>query len=78
RSQVRQTPRRPLVVFTPKSLLRARQARSAVDELARGAFAEVLDDPATTGRLGAAAERAVEPGDVRRIVLCSGKGAFEV
>jgi 2-oxoglutarate dehydrogenase E1 component len=78
RSQVRSGVVRPLVVFTPKSLLRARQARSPIGELAGGRFAEVVDDPATTGRLGAAASHEVEPSVVRRIVLCSGKGAFEV
>ena len=46
RSQVRGMGRQPLVVFTPKSLLRARQSRSGLDELTVGSFAEVLDDPA--------------------------------
>ena len=48
RSQVRGMGRQPLVVFTPKSLLRARQSRSPLDDLAMGSFDEVLDDPATT------------------------------
>jgi 2-oxoglutarate dehydrogenase E1 component len=78
RSQARQPLPRPLVVATPKSLLRARQARSAIDELAAGTFTEVLDDPATTGALGDAASTAVDPARVRRLVLCSGKGAYEV
>ncbi len=78
RSQVRMSPQRPLVVFTPKSLLRARQARSPMTQLAGGAFGEVVDDPATSGQLGAAAAQAVEPSRVHRVVLCSGKGAFEV
>jgi 2-oxoglutarate dehydrogenase E1 component len=80
RSQVRGMGRRPLVVFTPKSLLRARSSRSALDELSVGSFAEVLDDPATTANTDAdttAALLAVEPGAVRRVLLCSGKVAFD-
>jgi 2-oxoglutarate decarboxylase len=37
--------RKPLVVFTPKSLLRAKQARSPIDELTQGSFQELIDDP---------------------------------
>src|SRR5205807_253077 len=66
RRQVRRDLRKPLVVFTPKSLLRARQARSAVDELTAGSFREVLDDPAVS-----------DPGAVRRVVLATGKVAYE-
>ena len=39
---------RPLVVMTPKGLLRLKQATSPLDELAEGAFQPVLDDPAAT------------------------------
>ena len=46
RSQVKMADRKPLVVFTPKSLLRARQARSSVAAFTSGSFQEVLDDPA--------------------------------
>jgi len=66
RRQVRRDKRKPLVVFTPKSLLRAKQARSRVDELVDGRFVEVLDDPA-----------APSPDDVRRVVLASGKVAYD-
>ena len=62
RRQMHRDVRKPLVVFTPKSLLRARPARSPVDDLTRGSFQEVLDDPAST-----------DPGAVQRVVLCSGK-----
>ena len=81
RSQVRGLGRRqPLVVFTPKSLLRARSSRSALDDLTVGSFAEVLDDPATTGAGGAGdgALRRLDPGAVRRVLLCSGKVAFDL
>ena len=55
---------RPLVVFSPKSLLRARPARSPVAEFAGGRFRAVLDDPAPPGR-------------VDRVLLCSGKVGHE-
>jgi 2-oxoglutarate decarboxylase len=61
RRQMHREVRKPLVVFTPKSLLRARQARSRLDELTQGSFQEVLDDSG------------VEPATVQRIVLASGK-----
>jgi 2-oxoglutarate decarboxylase len=91
RSQARSALRRPLVVFTPKSLLRARQSRSPVDALSSGAFAEVLDDPATgPGQADPAtgpgqADPATGPGQadpvhrpsVQRILLCSGKVAYD-
>ncbi len=75
RSQVRGLGRQPLVVFTPKSLLRARQSRSGLDELTVGSFAEVLDDPATAGATGR--RHPVDAAAVRRVLLCSGKVAFD-
>jgi 2-oxoglutarate dehydrogenase E1 component len=57
---------RPLVVMTPKGLLRLRQAASALEELSEGAFRPVLDDP------DAPRER------VRRLVLCSGKIYYDI
>ena len=67
RAQVHRQAKVPLVVMTPKSLLRARQSRSPVDQLTSGSFSVVLDDATIS-----------EPGAVRRVVLCSGKVAFEV
>ena len=66
RAQVRRVPRTPMVVVTPKSLLRAHESRSPLSLLTSGSFAEILDDPA----VGDAAA-------VRRVVLCSGKVAHE-
>jgi len=76
RSQVRGVGRRPLVVFTPKSLLRARQSRSPLDALATGSFREVVDDPATARDTGPEAH-AIDASQVRRVLLCSGKVAFD-
>ncbi len=64
RRQMHQDVRRPLIVFTPKSLLRAKAARSSVESLVTGSFEEILPDPAE-----------LDPADVQRIVLCSGKVA---
>jgi len=47
--------RRPLIVMTPKSLLRARQARSPIEKLVEGRFEAVMDDPAVEGGVGRAA-----------------------
>jgi 2-oxoglutarate dehydrogenase E1 component len=59
---------RPLVVMTPKSLLRHPRAGSSLSDLTEGRFQRVIDDP--TGR-----ERAAE---ITRLVLCSGKVYVDV
>jgi 2-oxoglutarate dehydrogenase E1 component len=61
---------RPLVVMTPKSLLRNPAAVSNLAELSDGCFEPMLDDPAVT----TLAQRS----DVRRIVLCTGKVYYEL
>ena len=58
---------RPLVLMTPKSLLRLPQATSSLGDLTRGRFDPVLDDPALPG------DRAA----VTRLVLCSGKVYYD-
>jgi 2-oxoglutarate dehydrogenase E1 component len=57
---------RPLIVMTPKGLLRLKQATSVLDELADGGFRPVIADP------NADAEA------VRRLVLCSGKIYYDL
>jgi 2-oxoglutarate dehydrogenase E1 component len=57
---------RPLVVLTPKGLLRLKEASSTLDDLSEGAFRPVLGDPT------------VEPDEVTRLVLCSGKVYYDV
>ncbi|MEZ5135315.1 MAG: multifunctional oxoglutarate decarboxylase/oxoglutarate dehydrogenase thiamine pyrophosphate-binding subunit/dihydrolipoyllysine-residue succinyltransferase subunit [Acidimicrobiales bacterium] len=68
RRQLVRDVRKPLVVFTPKSGLRAKATRSPVDDLTHGSFAELLDDPMLV---------ATDPGAIRRVVLASGKVAME-
>jgi multifunctional 2-oxoglutarate metabolism enzyme len=77
RSQVRNSLRRPLVVFTPKYLLRARQSRSPLDDLVAGRFALVLDDPGTVGSQSSSPS-APDPAAVGRVLLSSGKLAFDL
>jgi len=57
---------RPLIVFTPKSGLRAKHSRSSIEELVDGCFHETLDDPGVE-----------DPAAIRRVVFCSGKVAFD-
>jgi 2-oxoglutarate dehydrogenase E1 component len=66
RFQGRDPVEKPLVVFTPKSLLRHPRCVSSLQELAEGRFEPLLDD------------RAVDPAAVRRIVLCSGKVYYDL
>jgi 2-oxoglutarate dehydrogenase E1 component len=68
RRQMRRNFRAPLVVFTPKSLLRAPRAASRPDELAQGRFEPVLGDPDAAR----AADR------IRRVLVCSGKVYYEL
>jgi 2-oxoglutarate dehydrogenase E1 component len=67
RKQARRNRQRPLVIFTPKSLLRLPAATSRLDDLATGRFQSVLDDPAVG-----------DPGSVTRLVLCSGKVYYDL
>jgi multifunctional 2-oxoglutarate metabolism enzyme len=71
RRQARHHDARPLVVMTPKSLLRLPQAASRPSELADGAFHGVIDDPRLAGDDRAAAT-------VRRLILCSGKIYYDL
>ncbi|MGN6166903.1 MAG: multifunctional oxoglutarate decarboxylase/oxoglutarate dehydrogenase thiamine pyrophosphate-binding subunit/dihydrolipoyllysine-residue succinyltransferase subunit, partial [Solirubrobacteraceae bacterium] len=66
RRQARIAKQRPLVVMTPKSLLRLRQATSRLGELARGRFEPVLAEPG------------VDPERVTRLLLCSGKVYYDL
>ncbi|MDG2114322.1 MAG: multifunctional oxoglutarate decarboxylase/oxoglutarate dehydrogenase thiamine pyrophosphate-binding subunit/dihydrolipoyllysine-residue succinyltransferase subunit, partial [Actinomycetota bacterium] len=67
RRQVQTGNPRPLIALTPKSGLRARYARSPVEELVSGHFRETIDDESGS----------VQPDRVRRVLLCSGKVAFD-
>jgi 2-oxoglutarate dehydrogenase E1 component len=66
RRQARAAQEKPLVVMTPKSLLRLPKCISSLDTLTDGVFEEVLDEP----------ER--DPGQVRRILLTTGKVYYDL
>jgi len=57
--------RRPLIAFTPKSLLRLKAAVSELDEFTQGTFQPVLPDTRATG-------------SVRRVLLCAGKVYYDL
>jgi len=59
--------RKPLIVMTPKSLLRHKEAISSLDELANGGFFNVLNDPEVK-----------DPAAVTRLVMCSGKVYYDL
>jgi 2-oxoglutarate dehydrogenase E1 component len=65
RRQARDARMRPLVVMTPKSLLRLPAAASQLADLTAGRFEPVLDDPR-------------KPTAAKRVVLCSGKLYYEI
>jgi 2-oxoglutarate decarboxylase len=68
RRQARHPDMRPLVLMTPKSLLRLPQAASGIGGLTAGRFLPVLDDPAVAGRRD----------KVTRLQLCSGKVYYDL
>jgi 2-oxoglutarate dehydrogenase E1 component len=71
RRQMHRTFRKPLVVMSPKSLLRHKLAVSTTRDFSAGRFEPVLDDVAVAG--APEAEVTVDPAAVRRVILCSGK-----
>jgi 2-oxoglutarate dehydrogenase E1 component len=72
RRQVLRPWRKPLIVMTPKSLLRHARATSSLDELAEGHFKRVLPD---AGRVG---DEPIDPRAVSKVLLCSGKVYYEL
>ena len=58
--------RKPLIVMTPKSLLRHKLAVSSLEELTEGHFQTIIDDPAA------------DPAKVKRVVFCSGKVFYDL
>ena len=66
RRQMKTNFRKPLVVFTPKSLLRHPLCVSTQDELANGAFQETIDD------------NQVDKSKVKSLVFCTGKFYYDI
>jgi multifunctional 2-oxoglutarate metabolism enzyme len=67
RRQMARSVRKPLIVMTPKSLLRDPRARSATSDLIEGHFKETLDDSSIEN-----------PEEIERILFCSGKVAYDL
>lgn len=66
RRQLKRDFRKPLVVFSPKALLRHPAAVSSLDEMAKGSFQEVIDDSAA------------KAANIDTVVFCSGKFYYEM
>jgi len=65
RRQMKRDYRKPLIVFTPKSLLRHPKVVSTVEDLATGEFQEVIDDT-------------INPDKVKKLVFCMGKFYYDL
>ncbi len=65
RRQMKRNYRKPLIVFTPKSLLRHPKAVSPLKDLANGQFQEIIDDT-------------ISPDAVKKLVFCTGKFYYEL
>ena len=62
RRQAFTQPRRPLIVFAPKSMLRLKAASSAVEDFTQGSFLPVIND-----------QQNLDPNAVKKVLFCSGK-----
>lgn len=58
--------RKPLIIFTPKSLLRHPQCISSISDFTKGGFREIIDD------------KEAQPEKINKVVLCSGKIYYEL
>ena len=65
RRQMKRNYRKPLIVFTPKSLLRHPKAVNSIEDLATGEFQEVIDDT-------------LNPSKVTKLVFCMGKFYYDL
>jgi len=65
RRHMKRNHRKPLIVFTPKSLLRHPKAISNIEELSEGGFQEVIDDH-------------IDPKNVKKLVFCTGKFYYDL
>ena len=70
RRQAYNRPRRPLIVFTPKSMLRLRDAQSAIEEFSSGTFREVIPDVKSHEQM--------DPAGVTRVLMCAGKVYYDL
>ena len=76
RRQMHRTFRKPLVIMSPKSLLRHKAAVSRLADFTDGTFRLVIDDVAAEGAVEAGVR--IDRARVRRVVLCSGKVYYDL
>ena len=74
RKQVLQSAAKPMIIMSPKSLLRHPLAVASLDELADGAFQPVLMDPGFVSD----GEHSAKIGSVKRVVFCTGKVYYDL
>ena len=67
RRQIHRNFRKPLILMTPKSLLRNKQCVSPIEEFIEGSFRVVIDD-----------DEVADPAEVRRVLLCTGKIYYDL
>ncbi len=67
RRQMIRDMRKPLIIMSPKSMLRLRESTSSLEELAEGMFRPVIAEAET-----------IDPDKVRRIIVCSGKIYYDL
>ncbi len=67
RRQMKRPFRKPLILMTPKSLLRSELAVSTTEDFTTGHFSEILPDPTVT-----------DPSTIERVILCSGKVYYDL
>jgi 2-oxoglutarate dehydrogenase E1 component len=68
RRQMIRSFRKPLVLFTPKSLLRHKEAISSLDDLAKGSFQLIIGE----------SDKRIDPQKVKRVIVCSGRLYFDL
>jgi 2-oxoglutarate dehydrogenase E1 component len=66
RRQVKWDFRKPLIIFTPKSLLRHPECVSKLKDFTEGGFQEIIDDPSVNAK------------DVKRLLMCTGKIYYDL
>lgn len=66
RRQILQSFRKPLIIMTPKSLLRLKDAASSLEDITTGAFKKILPDPVA------------KPEKVEKLLFCSGKVYYDL
>ena len=66
RRQLKRKFRKPLIIFTPKSLLRHPECVSPIAELSQGGFREIIDDPEANAE------------EINRVIFCTGKVYYEL